>query len=130
MQLSHPSSQAALLRSFLQRQVLHAGERMFELFTPAKLGKHRLFFTCGWTFVIFSVFWYMIGDFPYYQDAQFPDPTRSACLQAASKTPMAYGSSQLVHWINQVGLPCSSRCRGYIVAESHLSCQQQPYGSL
>ncbi len=78
---------------------------MFEQFTPAKLGQHRLFFTCGWTFVIFSVFWYMISEFPYYQDVQFPDPTRSTCLQAASKSPMAYGSSQLIHWINQVHLP-------------------------
>ena len=84
---------------------------MFELFTPAKLGQHRLFFTCGWTFVIFSAFWYMIGEFPYYQAVQFPDPQRSACLQASSTTPMAYGSSQPVHWINQVCMANFQRSR-------------------
>ena len=55
--------------------------------------------------MIFSVFWYMIGEFPYYEVVQFPDPQRSACLEATSKTPMGYGSSQLVHWINNVRLP-------------------------
>ena len=35
---------------------------------------------------------------------QFPDPQRSACLEAISRTPMGYGSSQLVHWINNVRL--------------------------
>ena len=54
--------------------------------------------------MIFSVFWYMIGEFPYYEMVQFPDPQRSACLEAISRTPMGYGSSQLVHWINNVRL--------------------------
>ena len=54
--------------------------------------------------MIFSVFWYMIGEFPYYEVVQFPDPQRSACLEAVSRTPMGYGSSQLVHWINNVRL--------------------------
>ena len=70
------------------------------MFTPAQLGQHRLFFTCAWTFVIFSVFWYTIGEFPYYEMVQFPDPQRSTCLEAIFRTPMGYGSSQLVHWIN------------------------------
>ncbi len=72
------------------------------MFTPAQLGQHRLFFTCAWTFVIFSVFWYTIGEFPYYEMVQFPDPQRSTCLEAIFRTPMGYGSSQLVHWINNV----------------------------
>ena len=121
---------------------------MFELFTPAKLGQHRLFFTCGWTFVIFSVFWYMIGEFPYYEAVQFPDPQRSACLQSSSTSPMAYGSSQLVHWINQVcmgilrdyDLPCMScmtrsrtvalECRSvcYLPCRAHMKQQVGPYG--
>lgn len=75
---------------------------MFELFTPAQLGQHRLFFTCAWTLIIFSVFWFMLGEFPYYEIVQFPDPQRSACLQGVSKTPMGYGASQLTHWISQV----------------------------
>ena len=83
-----------------------AGESMFEMFTPAKLGQHRLFFTCAWTFVIFTVFWYMIGEFPYYEAVQFPVPQTSACLSNITSTPMGYGSSQMVHWINQVGNDC------------------------
>lgn len=75
---------------------------MFEFFTPAKLGQHRLFFTCAWTFVIFSVFFFMIGEFPYYEAVQFPSDQLSSCLEAITKTPAGYGSSQLVHWINQV----------------------------
>jgi hypothetical protein len=72
------------------------------MFTPARLGQHRLFFTCAWTFVIFTVFWYMIGEFPYYEAMQFPDPHISACLSNITSTPVSYGSSQIVHWINQV----------------------------
>lgn len=79
---------------------------MFEMFTPAKLGQHRLFFTCAWTFVIFTVFWYMIGEFPYYEAVQFPDLQTSACLSNITSTPMGYGSSQMVHWINQVSDNC------------------------
>ena len=88
---------------------------MFELFTPAKLGQHRLFFTCGWTFVVFSVFWYMIGAFPYYEAVQFPDPQRSACLRISSATPASYGSSQLVHWINQVRLTTCKSSLAHLV---------------
>ena len=54
--------------------------------------------------MIFSVFWYTIGEYPYYEMVQFPDPQRSACLEAITRTPMGYGSSQLVHWINNVRL--------------------------
>ena len=46
----------------------------------------------------------MIGEFPYYEAVQFPDPQRAACLQGNSPTPASYGSSQMVHWINQVGI--------------------------
>lgn len=95
---------------------------MFELFTPAKLGQHRLFFTCGWTFVIFSVFWYMIGAFPYYEAVQFPDPQRSACLEANSRTSAAYGSSQLVHWINQVPVTLHAEALSTLCLASSRSC--------
>ena len=94
---------------------------MFEMFTPAKLGQHRLFFTCAWTMIIFSVFWYMIGEFPYYESVQFPNAQRSACLQAIFKTPMGYGSSQLVHWINQVWLQSN------ICLSSITICMFRPY---
>ncbi len=76
------------------------------MFTPAKLGKHRLFFTSAWTFVVFAVFFYMIGDFPYYEAVQFPSTTRDACLKAITKTPIGYGSSQMLHWFNQVWFLC------------------------
>ena len=82
---------------------------MFEMFTPAKLGQHRLFFTCAWTFIVFAVFWYMIGEFPYYEAVQFPDPQTSTCLSNITSTPMGYASSQMVHWINQVGDDLSKR---------------------
>ena len=82
-----------------------AGERVFEFFTPAKLGHHRLFFTCGWTFVIFCVFCYMIGEFPYFEVAQAPNPLVDACLTSVTPTTMGYGSSQLLHWLNQARGP-------------------------
>lgn len=80
---------------------------MFEFFTPAKLGQHRLFFSLGWTFVIFAVFFFMIGEFPWYQSVQFPSQEQSSCLAAAEKTPAGYGSSQMVNWFSQVscGIP-------------------------
>ena len=68
--------------------------------------------------MIFSVFWYMIGEFPYYEVVQFPDPQRSACLEAVSRTPMGYGSSQLVHWIDNVR-------PAHISARSMLGCSCQ-----
>jgi hypothetical protein len=44
----------------------------------------------------------MIGEFAYYEAVQFPSTTRDACLKATTKTPMGYGSSQMLHWFNQV----------------------------
>lgn len=44
----------------------------------------------------------MIGEFAYYEAVQFPSTTRDACLKAITKTPMGYGSSQMLHWFNQV----------------------------
>ena len=81
------------------------GERIFEFFTPAKLGQHRLFFTCSWTLVIFCVFFYMVGEFPYFQRVQAPNPSMDACLLSVTPTAMGYGSSQLLHWLNQARVP-------------------------
>lgn len=79
-------------------------------FTPAKLGKHRLYFTCAWTLVLFITFFYTIGEFPYYQGAQWADATVSACLANATATPMSYGPSQMEHWITTVRSSCAHGC--------------------
>ncbi|CAL8468309.1 g7849 [Coccomyxa elongata] len=95
-----PGRLDSLVDNFMN-ELFITGERVFEMFTPARLGKHRLFFTSAWTFIVFAVFFYMIGEFPYYEAVQFPSTTRDACLRAITKTPMGYGSSQMLHWFNQ-----------------------------
>ena len=79
-----------------------AGERVFVFFTPAKLGEHRLYFSCAWTLVLLVTFSYTLGEFPYYQAAQWPDAAAIACLANATASPMAYGPSQMEHWITTV----------------------------
>jgi hypothetical protein len=88
--------------------MLRAGQRIFEFFTPAKLGAHRLYFTCAWTLIMFCTFFFMVGEFPYYQAVQWPDPTMSACLVNATATPMGYGSTQMLRWMTAVRAAAAS----------------------
>ena len=83
----------------MSRQLLRAGQRIFEFFTPANLGTHRLYFTCAGTLIMFCAWFFMVGEFPYYQALQWPDPGVSACLAKATTTPMGYGSSQMLRWM-------------------------------
>ena len=43
-----------------------AGEKMFDLLTPAKMHNHLVPFTCLWTLTMFVLLFYMIGEFPMF----------------------------------------------------------------
>lgn len=76
---------------------------MFDACTPAKVGQHRLYFTFIFIFVVFAVWFYMIGEFPFFALQQPHDPTIDACLaNQASASIATYGPSQMLHWFNKV----------------------------
>jgi hypothetical protein len=77
-----------------------AGDAIFQFFTPARLGQHRLWFTCGFALAVFVVFFFCAGAFPAFAMLQAPPlPDPAPCLRAAYPRLLALGPAQLTHWL-------------------------------
>ena len=81
-----------------------AGERIFDAFTPAKMYKHKLFFTTCFTAMMFIIFFYCAAEYPVFiqqfrtipgNEEAFNFPT--ACYAGTNST--YYGPRQMEHWI-------------------------------
>ena len=84
---------------------LLAGQTIFEWCTPAKVGQHRLYFTITFIFVIFVVWFYMIGEFPFFVLQQPHSASVDTCLAGLEGTSTStYGPSQMLHWFNKARL--------------------------
>ena len=83
---------------------MHAGERIFDFFTPGEIGHHLVLFTLVMLLVCFIVFFYMIGAYPMY--IYQSNASAAACANAVQ------GRSLFLDWMfKRVSLlfpPCSS----------------------
>lgn len=77
-----------------------AGERIFNFFTPAKLGCHKRIFTCLWLFVSFVTFAFMIGAYPFWILQSRHKRTVDECVQQQWNVQSAYGPASLLQWIS------------------------------
>ena len=81
-----------------------AGERIFDAFTPAKMYKHKLFFTTCFTAMMFIIFFYCAAEYPLFvqQFATIPGNEGAPellpeCYAGSNST--YYGPRQMEHWI-------------------------------
>ncbi|KAK9845911.1 hypothetical protein WJX81_005785 [Elliptochloris bilobata] len=80
------------------------GDTIFHFFTPAQLGRHRLWFTSAFSLAVFAVFCFCIGEFPSFcllNSPPLPDPR--PCLREANPRLLAFGPVQMTHWISPGG---------------------------
>ncbi|KAK9803187.1 hypothetical protein WJX72_011823 [[Myrmecia] bisecta] len=84
----------------LLNELFITGEAIFDWFTPAKLGQHYLFFTAGFTLAVFIIFFYMMGEFPYYILNTPHDLSIDVCLKNLETTTTTFGSTQFVRWVS------------------------------
>jgi len=94
------STQQAPQQPALGGAAAAAGDAIFQFFTPARLGQHRLWFTCGFALAVFVVFFFCAGAFPAFAMLQAPPrPDPAPCLRAAYPRLLALGPAQLAHWL-------------------------------
>ena len=88
--------------------MLPAGETVFDWFTPAKLGHHRLLFTPALLFICWAVFFFMAGLFPAFELQTSPN---ASTVQASEPQAHIRCGRPL---IQRVGVPCqqSIPCSG------------------
>ena len=90
------------------RLVLPAGETVFDWFTPAKLGHHRLLFTPALLFICWAVFFFMAGLFPAFELQTSPNASTVQASEAGTDPPAVHPSySSLVYHASSQVIGCA-----------------------